>query len=67
MEQHLQVLLHGPQLRIMREIAVNITLMCNDVYSSEKEEARGNMDSLVLVLQRAQGCSRDEAVACGLR
>ncbi|MFC0842386.1 terpene cyclase [Streptomyces noboritoensis] len=54
---------HSPQLRIMRDIAVDITLMCNDVYSLEKEEARGDMDNLVLVIQHAQGCSRDEAVA----
>ncbi|MEV4451764.1 MULTISPECIES: terpene synthase family protein [Streptomyces] len=27
---------HSPQLRIMREIAIDITLMCNDVYSLEE-------------------------------
>ncbi|MFF1868239.1 terpene cyclase [Kitasatospora herbaricolor] len=54
---------HSPQLRIMRDIAVDITFMCNDVYSLEKEEARGDMDNLVLVTQNAQSCSRGEAVA----
>ena len=54
---------HSPQLRIMREIAVDVTLMCNDVYSLEKEEARGDMDNLVLVIQHAQCCSREMAVA----
>ncbi|MFD7985546.1 terpene cyclase [Kitasatospora indigofera] len=53
---------HSPQLRIMREIAVDVTLMSNDVYSLEKEEARGDVDNLVLVVQHARGCSREEAV-----
>jgi pentalenene synthase/avermitilol synthase len=53
---------HSPQLRIMREIAIDITLMCNDVYSLEKEEARGDMDNLVLVIERTQHRTRDEAV-----
>ena len=54
---------HSPQLRIMREITVDVTLMCNDVYSLEKEEARGDMDNLVLVLEHARGCSRETAVS----
>lgn len=53
---------HSPQLRIMREIAIDITLMCNDVYSLEKEEARGDMDNLVLVIEHTQHRTRDEAV-----
>ncbi|GHE15898.1 terpene synthase family protein [Streptomyces alanosinicus] len=31
---------HSPQLRITRETAVDITLMCNDVYSLEKLDCR---------------------------
>jgi avermitilol synthase len=58
---------HSPQLRIMREIAVDITLMCNDVYSLEKEEARGDMDNLVLVIEHARRCGRDEAIAATRR
>ncbi|MFD9302230.1 terpene cyclase [Streptomyces sp. NPDC060048] len=54
---------HSPQLRIMREIAVDVPLMCNDVYSLEKEEARGDVDNLVLVLEDERKCSRPEAVA----
>ncbi|MFB7449815.1 terpene synthase family protein [Streptomyces sp. NPDC056194] len=46
---------HSPQLRTMREIAVDIPLMYNDVYSLEKEEARGDMDNLVLVVLRYVG------------
>ncbi|MGW2681404.1 terpene synthase family protein [Streptomyces sp. NPDC001436] len=54
--------LHSPQLRIMRQAAIDVTFMCNDVYSLEKEEARGDMDNLVLVLEHTQGCSRQEAI-----
>ncbi|MFJ6793774.1 terpene cyclase [Streptomyces sp. NPDC091268] len=54
---------HSPQLRIMREIAVDVPLMCNDVYSLEKEEARGDVDNLVLVLEHSRRMSRDEALA----
>ncbi|MFE2285572.1 terpene cyclase [Streptomyces sp. NPDC059443] len=42
---------HSPQLRIMRQAAIDVTFMCNDVYSLEKEEARGDMDILVLVIE----------------
>lgn len=47
----------------MRDIAVDVSMMCNDVYSLEKEEARGDVDNLVLVLQHAGGGTREEAVA----
>jgi avermitilol synthase len=58
---------HSPQLRIMRQAAIDITLMCNDVYSLEKEEARGDMDNLVLVLEHTQHCNRNEAIAAARR
>ncbi|MFV8133007.1 terpene synthase family protein [Streptomyces syringium] len=54
---------HSPQLRIMREIVLDVTMMCNDVYSLEKEEAQGDMDNLVLVIEHEQRCSRNESVA----
>ncbi|ROR00133.1 pentalenene synthase/avermitilol synthase [Streptomyces sp. 2132.2] len=53
---------HAPQLRIMRQAAIDVTLMCNDVYSLEKEEARGDVDNLVLVLEHTRHLDRDEAV-----
>ncbi|MFG2720633.1 terpene cyclase [Streptomyces sp. NPDC048416] len=53
---------HSPQLRIMRQAAIDVTLMCNDVYSVEKEESRGDMDNLVLVLESTRLLSRDAAV-----
>ena len=58
---------HSPQLRIMRQAAIDVTLMCNDVYSLEKEEARGDMDNLVLVIQLAQECTRDQALEAARR
>lgn len=39
------VVFHGPQPRIMREIAVDITLMCDDAYSLE-EVAHGGVPLL---------------------
>ncbi|WP_327287424.1 terpene synthase family protein [Streptomyces sp. NBC_01198] len=57
------VAFHSPQLRIMRRAAIDVTLMCNDVYSLEKEEARGDMDNIVLVIEHTRRCTRDEAVA----
>ncbi|MFD3759923.1 terpene cyclase [Streptomyces sp. NPDC058622] len=53
---------HSPQLRIMRQAAIDVTFMCNDVYSLEKEEARGDMDNLVLVIEHERRCTRAEAV-----
>ncbi|MEU6556345.1 terpene cyclase [Streptomyces sp. NPDC046915] len=58
---------HSPQLRIMRQAAIDVTLMCNDVYSLEKEEARGDMDNVVLVIEHARHCTRDEAVTAARR
>ncbi|MFC4036643.1 terpene cyclase [Streptomyces polygonati] len=58
---------HSPQLRIMRQAAIDITLMCNDVYSLEKEEARGDMDNIVLVLEHGRRRTRDEAVTAACR
>ncbi|MFJ2753180.1 terpene cyclase [Streptomyces sp. NPDC087297] len=53
---------HAPQLRIMRQTAIDVTFMCNDVYSLEKEEARGDVDNLVLVLEHTRSLGRHEAV-----
>lgn len=53
---------HSPQLRIMRQTAIDITFMCNDMYSLEKEEARGDMDNLILVIEHEQKLSRPQAI-----
>ena len=57
------VALHAPGLRILRRTAIEITFMCNDVYSLEKEESRGDMDNLVLVIEHEDALSRDAALA----
>ena len=44
------------QLRIIRQTAIDITFMCNDVYSLEKEETRGDMDNLILVIDTSRIC-----------
>ncbi|MGW3053805.1 terpene synthase family protein [Kitasatospora sp. NPDC001175] len=56
------VAFHSPQLRRMRDIAVDVTFMCNDVYSLEKEGARGDMDNLVLVLEHERALTRADAL-----
>jgi pentalenene synthase/avermitilol synthase len=53
---------HSPQLRIMRTLAIDITFMCNDVYSLEKEEARGDKDNLVLVIEHEASLDRPAAI-----
>lgn len=58
---------HSPQLRIMRQAAIDVTFMCNDVYSLEKEEARGDMDNVVLVIEQSRRCTRDEAITDACR
>lgn len=57
------VALHAPVLRILRRTAIEITFMCNDVYSLEKEESRGDMDNLVLVIEHEDELSREVALA----
>ncbi|SOE24959.1 hypothetical protein SAMN05442782_1634 [Streptomyces sp. OK228] len=58
---------HSPPLRIMRDIAVDVPMMCNDVYSLEKEEAHGDMNNLVLVIEHTRRCSWDEALTAARR
>ncbi|WP_280405650.1 terpene synthase family protein [Nocardia brasiliensis] len=56
------VAFHSPQLRIMRQIAADIPFMCNDVFSVEKEAARGDLDNMVLVIEHESNVSRAAAV-----
>jgi pentalenene synthase/avermitilol synthase len=53
---------HSPQLRIMREIATDAIFFCNDVYSCDKEEQRGDVDNIVTVIVRERRCSRRRAL-----
>ncbi|WP_329052947.1 hypothetical protein OG738_09595 [Amycolatopsis sp. NBC_01488] len=56
------VAFHSPQLRLMRQIAADVPFICNDVYSYEKETARGDVYNLVTVLCRQRRYSVSEAV-----
>lgn len=53
---------HSPQLRQMHDAIALTTMWCNDVYSLEKEEADGDVDNIVPVLEKARHLSRKEAV-----
>jgi hypothetical protein len=54
---------HSPQLRIMRQVAADVPFMCNDVYSYEKETARGDVYNLVTVLCHERRQSVEQAVS----
>ncbi|MCM2393687.1 terpene synthase family protein [Streptomyces albipurpureus] len=49
------------RLTAMRHIAAEVDTIHNDLCSVEKEEARGEIHNLLLILER-QGCTRAEAV-----
>ncbi|WP_431983281.1 terpene synthase family protein [Streptomyces qinglanensis] len=53
---------HSPQLRLMRRTAVDVPFIANDVYSYEKETARGDVYDILVSLQDAHACTLDEAV-----
>jgi pentalenene synthase len=53
---------HSPQLRLMRQIAADVPFICNDVYSYEKETARGDVYNLVTVLCNERQHSTKHAV-----
>ncbi|MEV2254511.1 terpene cyclase [Streptomyces sp. NPDC050147] len=52
---------HSPELQLMRQIAADVPFMCNDVYSYEKETARGDVYNLVTVLCRERRYSVAQA------
>lgn len=56
------VAFHSPQIRLMRQIAADVPFLCNDVYSYEKEAARGDVYNLVTVLCHQHRCSVSQAV-----
>ncbi|MGK5552606.1 terpene synthase family protein [Actinomadura kijaniata] len=57
------VVFHSPQVRLMRQIAADVPFLCNDVYSYEKEHARGDVYNLVTVLCHHRGVAVPDAVA----
>ncbi|MFI9406888.1 hypothetical protein [Nocardia sp. NPDC052316] len=56
------IVFHGPQIRLMREIAADVPFICNDVFSYEKERGRGDVYNLVAVLCHGRQLSVEEAV-----
>ncbi|WP_158920442.1 terpene cyclase [Streptomyces sp. NBRC 109706] len=50
------------ELQILTRCAGDVIFLCNDVHSLEREEAQGDPHNLVLIRQRAQGCTRAQAV-----
>ncbi|RJO70912.1 hypothetical protein D5S18_27415 [Nocardia panacis] len=53
---------HSPELRRMRDLTEDISLLTNDLISAPKEEMVGDIDNLVLVRKHELGCTRDEAM-----
>ncbi|MFE3261843.1 hypothetical protein ACFXPS_41740 [Nocardia sp. NPDC059091] len=53
---------HSPEIRLMRSLTEDISLLTNDLISVPKEEMVGDIDNLVLVRQQELGCTRDEAM-----
>ncbi|NQE91253.1 terpene synthase family protein [Nocardia terpenica] len=55
------VAFHSPELGTQRRIIADLQCFCNDVHSVDKEEPRGDVDNLVLVVQKEKRCTRLEA------
>ncbi|MBB4922048.1 terpene synthase family protein [Kitasatospora kifunensis] len=62
------VAFQSPQLREMRRIVRRVPTYCNDLYSLAKEEPQGQIINIVLVIEKEQRCTRQDAVqeVCGL-
>jgi hypothetical protein len=54
---------HSPELRLLRQYACDIPAFSNDVYSYNKEVARGDVNNLVLVVQSQKEYTVSEARA----
>ncbi|QIS21507.1 terpene synthase family protein [Nocardia terpenica] len=52
---------HSPELSTQRQIAADLLFFCNDVHSVDKEEPRGDVDNLVLVVEEERRCTRLQA------
>ncbi|MFE7898191.1 pentalenene synthase [Streptomyces sp. NPDC057424] len=50
-------------LGAMLQIAVDVNLMLNDIASLEKEEARGELNNMVMILRREHGWSKGRSIA----
>ncbi|OEJ30029.1 terpene synthase family protein [Streptomyces subrutilus] len=56
------VAFHSLPLIEMRQLAEELPCLANDVYTLDREEPRGDVVNLILVLEKEQGCSREDAV-----
>ncbi|MFI6448711.1 terpene cyclase [Kitasatospora sp. NPDC050543] len=54
---------HHPVLRQLRQLAADIPSLSNDVRSYALEAPRGDVNNLVMIVQRERGCSAEEACA----
>ncbi|WP_280726622.1 terpene cyclase [Kitasatospora sp. MAA4] len=52
---------HCPQLRQLRQLAADIPSLTNDVRSYPQEASRGDVNNLVMIVQRERGCTLQEA------
>ncbi|MFG2287614.1 hypothetical protein ACGFOU_16345 [Streptomyces sp. NPDC048595] len=52
-----------PVLRRMLDITADVIDTLNDVHSVEKEESRGDLHNLVLVIEQESDCGRRESIA----
>lgn len=50
-------------LHEMLELANDVIWLCNDTYSIEKEEARQDPHSIILIIERENNCLREESLA----
>jgi avermitilol synthase len=58
-----RMMIHGPSVRIMRTITMDIVNFMNDILSLHKEMARGDNDNIVLTIQHERHSTLDDAVA----
>ncbi len=52
---------HSPHLRQLRQLAADIPSLTNDVRSYPQEAPRGDVNNLVMIVQRERGCTLAEA------
>ncbi|MGF1425892.1 terpene synthase family protein [Kitasatospora sp. LaBMicrA B282] len=52
---------HSPPLKQLRQLAADIPSLSNDIRSYPQEAPRGDVNNLVMIVQRERGCSLEEA------
>lgn len=57
---------YGPELMVMRRIAIDLAILVNEITSLAKEELIDGVNNAVLHGQHQRGCTREEAVAAVL-